>query len=166
MHKRYGRSASLLFMIFLCMSCAGGISRQARSQITYFGSFSAVQQEPQKYAGETVLWGGRIIDTQVSNGVTEIAVLQLELGSQDRPQDNDQSHGRFLIRSAQFLDPALYPQGTLITVVGRLEGSENRLIGEMLYSYPAVEPAEIKKWPAGNDSSPRFHFGIGIGTHF
>ena len=93
-------------------------------------------------------------------------MLQLEIGTQDRPTDNDQSQGRFLIRSAEFLDPAIFPQGTLITVVGRLQGSETRLIGEMPYTYPVIDVIEIKKWPPNSDPSPRFHFGIGIGTHF
>jgi outer membrane lipoprotein len=166
MHKGCCRSVLLLTAVFLITACAGGISQQARDKITYFGPFAAVRQEPQKHVGEIMLWGGRIIATQVDEGVTEIVVLQQELGSRDRPQDNDQSQGRFLIRSHKFLDPALYPAGMLVTVVGRLQGTETRLIGKMPYVYPVVDPIEIKKWPAGVDSSPRIHFGIGIGTHF
>jgi outer membrane lipoprotein len=166
MQEGSGRKALLASLFFILTACAGGISPQARSQISYFGPFSEVQQEPQKYVGEAVLWGGKIIETQIKDGATDLVVLQLELGGQDRPRDDDQSHGRFLIRSAQFLDPALYPQGTLVTVVGRLKGAETRLIGQMPYAYPVIDPTEIKKWPAAIDSSPRLHFGIGIGTHF
>lgn len=147
-------------------ACAGGISKQTQSQITYFGPFDAVQQQPQKYQGETVMWGGRIIETVSSEKASEIVVLQLGLGGQNRPQDDDQSKGRFLIRSNRFLDPALYPQGTLITVVGPLKGTETRPIGQMEYRYPVMDVIEIKKWQPGTDTSPRFHFGIGIGTHF
>ncbi len=156
----------LLFLVLILGACAGGISQQARAQITFVGPFSDVLQDQAKYQGQTMLWGGKIIETQAKEGVTDIVVLQLELGSSDRPRDDDQSHGRFLIRSSRFLDPALYPPAALITVVGRLQGSENRPIGQMPYTYPVIDPIEIKKWPAGVDPSPRFHFGIGIGTHF
>jgi len=162
----YGRTVLLLSLIFIIGACAGGISEQARAQITFTGSFSDVLQDPAKYQGETLLWGGKVIETQVKEGVTDIVVLQLALGGYDRPMDDDQSHGRFLIRSSQFLDPALYPPATLVTVVGRLQGTERKPIGQMLYVYPVIDPIEIKKWPAGVNPSPRFHFGIGIGTHF
>lgn len=168
MRKRLGAGVrlSLLGVAMLTMACAGGISNQARSQVNNFVPFADVQQSPDQYQGDTVIWGGKVIETQVKGDATEITVLQLELGNQDSPQDNDQSKGRFLIRSALFLDPALYPQGTLLTVVGRLQGSEKRLIGEMPYDYPVIEPTEIKKWPSGPGTAPRFRFGFGIGTHF
>jgi outer membrane lipoprotein len=166
MQNGYGRTALLLSLVFVFTACAGGISDQARAQVTFVGPFSDVQPDPAKYQGETMLWGGKIIETQVKEGVTDISVLQLELGSYDRPRNDDRSHGRFLIRSTRFLDPALYPQGTLITVVGRLQGFETRPIGQMPYKYPVIDPIEIKKWPVDADPSPRFQFGIGIGTHF
>jgi outer membrane lipoprotein len=149
----------------LC-ACSAGISKQARSQITYFGSFDAIQQHPEKYRGETVLWGGRIIDTLPGPKSTQLVVLQLELNRQDRPQDNDQSHGRFLVHSDRFLDPAVYSRGTLVTVVGTLKGVESRAIGQMTYRYPVIDVVEIKKWQPSEDDAPRFHFGIGIGTRF
>jgi outer membrane lipoprotein len=166
MERRYGPYALLFCFFFILAGCAGGISKEARSQITYVGAFNTVQQQPEKYRGETVMWGGKVIDTRARDKSTEMVVLQLGLGSQQRPQDNDQSQGRFIIQSRQFLDPAIYPQGTLITVVGPLKGSELRKIGEMEYRYPVIDVAEIKKWKPAEDSSPRIHFGFGIGTHF
>lgn len=161
-----GPKALFLCLVLLLTACGGGISRQVRDQVTYTGPFTELQQAPSNYRGAMVLLGGRVIETLTKAGATELVVLQLEIGSRDRPLDNDQSQGRFLVRSEHFIDPALFPPGTLITVVGRLQGSESRLIGEMPYTYPVIEPAEMKKWPAGSDTSPRFHFGIGIGTRF
>jgi outer membrane lipoprotein len=155
-----------LWPAVILIACGSGISRQARDQVTYTGSFAEIQQAPAEHQGAVVLLGGRVIETLTREGATELVVLQLEIGSRDRPLDNDRSQGRFLVRSARFIDPAIFPPGTLITLVGRLQGAENRPIGEMPYTYPVIEPAELKKWPAGGDASPRFHFGIGIGTHF
>ena len=166
MQTGLGRTAVLLPLVLMLISCAGGISQQARDQITYVGPFADVQRDSAKYQGETMLLGGKVIETATRMGASEMVVLQLETGSRDRPKDNDQSQGRFLVRSAQFIDPAIFPLGTLVTVVGRLKGSEVRLIGEMSYAYPVIDIIEIKKWPPNSDPSPRFQFGIGIGTHF
>ena len=159
-------SAVIVSLAIILTGCAGSISKEARSQISYFGPFNTVQQQPERYKGETVMWGGKVIKTQAKNETTEMVVLQLDLGSQHRPQDNDKSQGRFIVQSSQFLDPAIYPQGTLITVVGPVKGSTLRNIGEMDYRYPVIDITEIKKWEPRADTSPRFHFGIGIGTRF
>lgn len=148
------------------IACAGGISQKAQSMVTYTGSFKQLQQQPEKYKGETVIWGGKVIDTKVSNSRTELVVLQLDLNSSKRPQGGEMSGGRFLVRTDQFLDPAIYSTGSLITVVGNVTGSTVMPIGEMDYRYPVIQPVEIKKWDPAMDSSPRIHFGIGVGTHF
>jgi len=156
----------LLAVTFILSGCASGISGQARSQVTYTGPFNAVQDQPENYKDKIVMWGGRIIETITQNGSTEIVVLQMELGSRGYPMESDKSQGRFMIHSQEFMDPAIYSEGALVTVVGKLDGSETRLIGEMSYRYPVISMIEIKKWAPGEDPSPRFHFGIGIGAHF
>jgi outer membrane lipoprotein len=161
-----GCKAFFLWLAVILTACGGGISRQARDQVTYSGSFAELQQAPARYRGAMVLLGGRVIETLTKEGATDMVVLQLGIDNRDRPLDNDQSQGRFLVRSARFIDPAIFPPGTLITVVGRVKGSETRPIGEMPYNYLVIEPIEMQKWPAGGDASPRFHFGIGIGTRF
>ena len=160
------RNLLLLLLTLPLASCAGGMSDQARSKVTYFGTFSRLQKEPDKFIRETVMWGGKVIETHPLQGVTELIVLQLELTDQDRPRDDDQSQGRFVARSNEFLDPAIYPKGTLITVIGRFVEADQRIIGEMRYQYPVIEIDEIKKWPPSGSQSPRFHFGFGVGTHF
>jgi outer membrane lipoprotein len=166
MKTQYLLATTILALVLILAGCATGISRQARSQVTYFGPFNSVQQQPETHKGETVMWGGRIIETLNKDGSTELLVLQLELTDQEFPMDNDKSQGRFLIRSSEFLDPAIYPEGTLITIVGHVEGSENQLIGEMPYVYPVINIIEIKKWLPGENPSPRVHFGVGIGARF
>lgn len=155
-----------LALALSAMGCATGISKEARSQVTFAGDFAELQQHPDQYTGQTVILGGKIIQSQILASGTELVVLQLELDSADRPQDDDQSKGRFLVHSDQFLDPALYPQGTLITAVGPLKETQERLIGQMAYRYPVITVLEIKKWPVQNDTSPRLHFGIGVGRTF
>ena len=148
--------------ILLAPACTKGISKQARSRVTYSGTFSELQEKPGKYTGEVVLLGGKIIETRVNTEYSEITVLQLPLSGGDRPRLEDQSKGRFLIRSKQLLDPAVYTEGLAITVVGKLIGSEARKVGEFTYIYPLLDPIEIKLWPKDRGGEPSVHFGIGV----
>lgn len=166
MAKRSVQIAMALGMLLVLSACAGGISQQARSQVTYTGSFNDVLENPLGFRGQTVIWGGRVIEIQNQGGGTEIVALQLELDSKYRPADSDKSQGRFLIRSDQFMDPVIYPPGSLITVVGRLQGAENRLIGEMDYQYPVIDVVEIQKYDPQQKSKPQLHIGIGVGGTF
>jgi outer membrane lipoprotein len=161
-------SFSLLWIIVLggLTACGQGISKKVRSQVNYHDSFSQLQEIPDRYRGEVAMLGGKIIETHPLEKGAELVVLQLDLDRSDRPQDNDQSKGRFLVQSDHFLDPAVYSPGTLITVVGRLKGSEQRNIGQMAYRYPVISVEEIKKWPTVTETYPHVQFGIGVGTTF
>jgi len=151
----------IIFIVFMA-ACTKGISKQARSQVTYSGDFSELQRNPDDHKDEVVLFGGKIIDTSVNANSSEIVVLQLPLGGGDRPQVGDQSKGRFLIRSKQLLDPALYRKGMAITVVGMLVSNETRTIDEFKYNYPVIEPMEVKLWSEDKYGGPSVHFGFGV----
>lgn len=154
-------------LTLLLAGCASGISPNAKAQVTITDSFSALQAQPDRYEGETVLLGGRILEVSPSSAATELIVLELPLDWQDRPKGRENSQGRFLVQAAEFLDPALFKPGALLTVVGTLKGAENRTIGGFSYRHPRLVPTEIKLWPATPDrSSPAFHFGVGVGTYF
>jgi outer membrane lipoprotein len=155
-----------IICILFTAACTKGISKQARSRVTYSGTFAELQKKPGDHVGEVVLFGGKIIETEVGPRYSEITVLQLPLGGGDRPLFGDQSKGRFLIRSEQLLDPAVYAEGTAITVVGKLIGSEARKVGEFKYVYPVLGPVEIKLWPKDKGGGPSVHFGIGVFKSF
>ncbi len=155
-----------IWLLLFSLGCATGISRQVRSQVTYTGPFSDVQKAPDKYMGEIVILGGKILNNKASQVSSELTVLHLPTGSGNRPKDNDQSEGRYLIQTDQFLDPAIYKKGDLLTVAGKLSGSEFRTIGGFDYIYPKLKAIEIKLWPKEDHNYPRFHIGIGVGKTF
>jgi len=161
-HRYFALVALLAGML---LGCGGGISKQVRTQVTFFGSFADLQRQPDRFKDEMVVLGGKIIENRTSDVGTELEVLQLELDGDDRPTDSDHSAGRFMVKTKQFLDPEIYARGDRVTVAGRVQGGETRPIGRMAYTYPVIRLVEIKKW-IHQRHSPRFHFGIGFGTHF
>lgn len=160
------RIAVSLVIVFLALSvaCTTGISKHARSQVTYTGSFSTIQKDPGGHVGSVVMLGGKILETEASSTSSEIALLQLPLGKNDRPKDGGRSEGRFLLRAAEFLDPTIYDKGTLLTVVGRVSGSEVRPIEGSNYVYPVVESIEIKQWRERNQDGTGINLGVGVGS--
>jgi len=155
-----------LFFIMFVSGCTAGISQLSRSKVTYTDTFSTLQKTPDTYKGEVVMIGGRIIEAQTSPSLSEIFVLQLALDTGGRPVNPDQSEGRFIVQTKQFLDPAIYQKDMLLTVVGTLKGSKVESIGGLEYSYPLIELIEIKLWPKEMQTRPMIHFGIGVGTSF
>lgn len=151
----------------LLAACGAGISSQAKAKINYDGTFAQLQQHPDRYSGQVALLGGKIIESRVADGRTELVVLHLALDSWDKPKDEDSSQGRYLLQSRQFLDPAIYGQGALVTVVAQVRGNRVEPIGQMDYRYPLLDVVEIKKLPPRSQrSEPRIHFGIGVGKTF
>ncbi len=102
---------------------------------------------PQDYLGATVRWGGTIAAVRNLAQETEIEIVARRLDGQGRPQGDDTSRGRFLVRVSGFLDPAIYAPERELTVRGRLEGVLQRPIGEYPYRYPVVRAEQVYLWP-------------------
>lgn len=162
------RAKSIFFVIFVVIlaGCASGLSQQSLSKVTYTGTFPELQENPNRFVDEIVLFGGKIIETHTAPASSELIVLQVPLDQKNRPETPDRSKGRFLLRTEQFLDPAIYQKGTLLSTVGIIKGSQARTIGGFNYVYPLLEAIEIKLWPPDGRGYPRIHFGIGVGTSF
>ena len=165
LHKRT-KSFLAVFLVTVLAGCASGISQQSLAKVTYTGSFSELQKNPNQFIDQIVLFGGKILEVNIAPTSSELIVMQMPLNNSNRPQNSDQSKGRFIIRSQQFLDPALYQKGSLLSAVAIIKGSQTRAIGGFNYVYPLLEAIEIKLWQGDDWGRPRIHFGIGIGTSF
>ena len=166
--RKYPANGYVFFVILFAgiLSCAHGLSRDAKSLVDYDGSALEVQQAPDQVMGRVVLWGGRIIETRVLEDRTDVIVLQQPLEFDDSPRPSDEYYGRFIIRSPRLLDPAVFKQDLLVSVVGTLKNVEVSNVGEREYIYPVIEPEEVKVWKPKQEMMPTFHFGFGFGTQF
>jgi outer membrane lipoprotein len=109
-------------------------------------AFSEVLKAPEAFKGESIIWGGVIIETITRSDDTLMIVRQADLDFQKQPKDLDKSAGRFIIRYRGFLDPAIYSKDREVTVVGTIAGKEERPVGEHRYMYPVIDILDLHLW--------------------
>jgi outer membrane lipoprotein len=138
------------FLVSLCVFAASGcaypISKELRQEAGKNLTFSMVFQNPAAYVGSIVIWGGEIIRTTNLKNSTEILILDTPLDYQGMPESAELSRGRFIVKSPQFLDPALYKKGRKLTVAGEVIGKETRELGQTEYTYPVIMAKEVHIW--------------------
>jgi outer membrane lipoprotein len=154
--------ASAAGFLLVCAGCAPTFSSSALNQVDRGITFQELQSSPDLYIGKWVLLGGMIIETRNTREGTFIEVLQTPIGRRGRPEETDQTAGRFIISSPQFLDGAVYRSGKRISVVGEVSGHEVRPLGQIHYQYPVVVAKELQLWEPRSEPSVSFGFGIGI----
>ena len=141
--------------------CSHPISKALRQQAAKAPPFATVLQRPEAYRGVTVLWGGQIVETLNRPGGTDLIVLETPLDSLGRPGKARESRGRFLLRTPDFLDPAIYRPEWEVTAAGEIVGAERRSLGQAHYSYPVVRIRELHLWePPMPRDDPRWRFHI------
>ena len=157
----------LFIMIILTTflaACTPAIPQKWLDKVDPNLSFHMLIKDPESYRGKNILVGGQILAVNVREGESWVEVLHKPLDWQHNPKDTDESAGRFLVRFQGFLDPAIYTAGKKITVVGEVQGKKVQPLKEMDYTYPVLTPREHHLWKPEDSTSPRFHFGIGVGV--
>lgn len=163
---RKGKFIALVVGLAVLSGCASyPISEKLRNQAEPL-NLMQVRTNPQSTRGVVVIWGGRIINTFNTTNGAEIYVLELPLARNGRPSPNDTaSTGRFIALSPEFLDPAAYPRGHLITVAGLTQGVRNERLQNVLYRYPVLNIQQIHLWTESQrdyyyyDVSPGWYWG-------
>ncbi len=141
------RLPALPLLVLLSLTgCAYVISSEVRETARKDLTFPMVFQDPEAYKGETVIWGGVIIDTQNRQDGTTLTILETPLDSVGMPQDGVYSRGRFLVVTASFLDNEVYRKGRRLTVAGQVLGKEVRPVGQVQYAYPVISARELHLW--------------------
>ena len=112
--------------------------------------------------GALVRWGGEVISVEPRAEGTCFQILSRELNADARPkQYGNASGGRFLACHRGFFDPALYPEGTALTITGTLAGSETRKIGDFDLNMPRVAANTVYLWP----DRPEWPYDYGYGPY-
>jgi outer membrane lipoprotein len=145
-----GPATSLLLVAGLLGGCATSELPASVLENTEKVAFPQLAQNPSAFEGRRIVLGGEVIRAKRLADRTEIEVLELPLDSTDAPTRNrTASQGRFLAyQTKDFLDPAILPPGTRVTIVGEGKGALRKQIDEAEYTYPVMESDYLKVWPA------------------
>src|SRR5690606_19371163 len=98
--------------------------------------------------GALVRWGGRIVKVEPGQDSTCFEMVSTRLRDAGRPYAaDDRTEGRFLACRAGFYDPAVFEKNREVTFTGRIDGYENRRIGEYDYRFPKISADVVYLWP-------------------
>jgi len=135
-----------LALAVLLGGCASAFPREVMRTVDTSITAGDLRRDPAAHKGARVIVGGEILSTQPRPGQTEIELLARRLRDDDSPERSDRSPGRLLLRSPDFLDPAVYAPGRRVTVIGTVSGEEERKVGELPYRYPVIAIERIRLW--------------------
>ena len=154
---------SIIILIGIITACTSAIPKESLKQVDPEITFQGLMKDPDRYKGKVILVGGQIISTTMREGESWVEVLQQPLDWRQRPQNIDVSYGRFLVRFAEFLDPAIYAGGRKITVLGEVLGKKVQPLNELEYTYPVLLAREHYLWKPETYGGPSIYLGVGVG---
>lgn len=137
-----------LALVLLALAGCASTPKPLQGQ---FDALLPAEASRQATTPASVRWGGRVVavETQATRSCFEIVGQRLDARGQ--PRSDDRSEGRFLACRSGFYDPEVFKAGREITVTGRVDGFEQRKIGDYDYRYPRVEADVIYLWPERRD---------------
>jgi outer membrane lipoprotein len=164
MRTKYIRFVPLLAAaIVLSAGCARPFPSRITDRVDRKISFSDLQKNPESNKGKWVMFAGVIVASRTEkDGSTYLEVVQKPADNEGRPLRTDESGGRFIAVSKQFLDPAIYRSRRVITVVGEVVGESVRPLGGMVYRYPLLAVEALHLWEPSY--GPRYHVAVGVGV--
>jgi outer membrane lipoprotein len=140
--------------------CAPPFPRETLDKVNRNVTFQELKKGPERFKGTWVMLGGMIVASKNAKEGMLMEILQKPLGANGRPLETDSTEGRFLVQSDTFLDPAVYHEGRLITVVAEVIGRKELPLDDIMYPYPLLTMKDLHLWDPSQ--GPRFFFGIGV----
>jgi outer membrane lipoprotein len=107
---------------------------------------------------------GTIVVVENEQNFTLVQVLYYPLDSGGEPELDKPNGGRFVFKTAEFLDPAVYTADAKITVAGTLTGDIERTVERKVLRVPLISATTIYLWPVYDYYS--YQDGIGYGFDY
>lgn len=152
-------NTQVLVLVITILSACSTAPKSLRSAPELSPLVSDVQAAPKSYQGEAARWGGSIVAVNHANGKTTVQIVSRPLSSNSRPSGKDQTDGRFLAIFEGFLEPEIYKEKRLLTVLGRLDGVDRQKIGNLDYVFPVLRVQGHHLWQ--KESQPAYPYGRG-----
>lgn len=154
-----------LYLLILCLvlNACSSLPLAIKNPPLLDISYTQAIQDTNKYTKAPVRWGGIIVDVENEQNFSLVQVLYYPLDSDGEPQTDKQYVGRFVFKSPEFLDPAVYTKDAKITVAGVLIGDLERTVGKKVLRLPLVSATTIYLWPVYEYDNYYDSFGYGYG---
>jgi len=110
-------------------------------------NLAEVKVQPNQHISSEVRWGGTIVKVENKAEQTWVEIVQRSLTKDAKPNLNSKSSGRFIASFPGFVDPVVYEQGRLLTIIGNIDSELIRPIGEFNYPFLLVTVTSSYLWP-------------------
>jgi outer membrane lipoprotein len=135
---------SLIVVLTVITGCATGFSNKSLKMVNPDIMISDIFDDPYGIEGETVLFGGSIMNTLSYLGESTMEVQQLALDPKLVPIPNATSEGVIIVKFSTHLPTNIYRPGRLITIIGTVIGTEDRRRGRKYTTYPVMKVIEYQ----------------------
>ena len=146
-----------LISLLLFLNACSGLPKTMRGNSYSSLNLSTVKTNLASYQNTSFRWGGAIINVTNEKDSSQIQALFYPLSRYGRPLTDRKTEGRFAISSPLFLDPAVYKEGTEITVTGILSGEIEQQIGKRSLSLPLLRMENLHIWSAQQQTANRIY---------
>lgn len=145
MRSGFTRTGAVLASATLLLTACASQPRPLQGEFAQITPNHAIASDS---TGAMVRWGGRIIRTEPLANRTCFEVMSTRLDTYARPYwATDDVGSRFIACRAGFYDPALFQANREVSFTGRIDGYENRRIGQYDYRFPRVAADVVYLWP-------------------
>lgn len=147
------KAISILVGILVLAACnivPNQIAVEENINLVNYKSIDKTQVSPSQI-GELARWGGKIVSVENKKDVSEIEVVFFPESRSGKPRVGDESLGRFKAVVKGFVDPLVFEEGRLVTVVGSVGELIEGVIGEQTYKYPTLDAQGYYMWRKTTD---------------
>lgn len=146
-----------LVLLTLLLSACSGLPPVMRDKSYANIHLSVVNTDISRYQNTRVRWGGTIISVVNEKNSSQIQALFYPVGSYGRPLVDRKTEGRYAMSTPLFLDPAIYKEGTEITVTGVISGQIQQQVGKKTLALPLLTIDNIHIWPLRQQQEGGFY---------
>ena len=136
----------IVMLLLIGSGCASKPASSISQAVVDDVSLAQVRGSGEAYLGSTVRWGGMVTEVENKADKTWVFLVGRALKNNEKPDTDSPSEGRFIASFNGFIDPLVYKAGRPLTVVGSIEGSTVRAIGEYDYQFPIVTVRDSYLW--------------------
>ena len=117
---------------FLLLSACAGLPPSIANAPTTEVSYQQASLDANSFKNVPVRWGGVILDVDNEEHDSLLQIVSYPLDYTGRPQLHRAGEGRFVVKSSEFLDPAVYAKNKEITIAGVIIGDTELTVGKRI----------------------------------